>query len=190
MTKRAVFDIGGTGAKADAVAIWIEQWIGQKILILDHYEAVGQPLEAHVNWLRDNGYGPGRVQIILPHDGAAQDKVYAVSYEGALRQAGFDVRVIPNQGAGAAMARIEAARRLFPRIWFNEATTDAGRDALGAYHEKRDDKRGIGLGPNHDWASHSADAFGLGCVAYEEPRGQPARPRPARQGGATAWMGG
>ena len=190
MTKRAVFDIGGTGAKADAVAIWIEQWIGQRILILDHYEAVGQPLEAHVNWLRDNGYGPGRVQIILPHDGAAQDKVYAVSYEGALRQAGFDVRVIPNQGAGAAMARIEAARRLFPRIWFNEATTDAGRDALGAYHEKKDPKRGIGLGPNHDWASHSADAFGLGCVAYEEPRGQPARPRPARQGGATAWMGG
>jgi hypothetical protein len=110
--------------------------------------------------------------------------------EGALRQAGFDVRVIPNQGAGAAMSRIEATRRLFPRIWFNEQTTEAGRDALGAYHEKRDDKRGIGLGPNHDWASHSADAFGLGCVAYEEPRGQPARPRPARQGGATAWMGG
>jgi len=25
------------------------------------------------------------------------------------------------------------------------------------------------LGPAHDWASHGADAFGLMCVAYEEP---------------------
>lgn len=65
--------------------------------------------------------------------------------------------------------RIEAARRLFPAIWFNATTTEAGRDALGAYHERRDDKRNIGLGPEHDWASHDADAFGLMCVAYERP---------------------
>lgn len=186
MTYRAIWDIGGTGAKADACAIWIEQWVGMKRLVLDHYEAVGQPLAAHVAWLRENGYG--RALCILPHDGAAADKVYAVTYEGALRQAGFEVRVIPNQGAGAAMARIEATRRLFPRIWFNEKTTEAGRDALGAYHEKKDDKRGVGLGPNHDWASHSADAFGLGSVAYEEPRIPQQRARPVRQGN-TAWMG-
>jgi hypothetical protein len=53
----------------------------------------------------------------------------------------------------------------------DEEKTRAGVDALVAYHEKRDEKRGIGLGPNHDWASHSADAFGAGCVAYEEPTG-------------------
>ena len=45
-----------------------------------------------------------------------------------------------------------------------------GLAALIAYHEKRDEKRGVGLGPNHDWASHGADAFGLLCVAYEEPK--------------------
>jgi phage terminase large subunit len=67
------------------------------------------------------------------------------------------------------MMRIEAARRLFPQIWFNEATTEAGRDALGYYHEKRDEQRNMGLGPEHDWSSHGADAFGLMCVAYEEP---------------------
>ena len=32
------------GAKADACAIWIEQWVGMRRLVLDHYEAVGQPL--------------------------------------------------------------------------------------------------------------------------------------------------
>jgi phage terminase large subunit len=28
----------------------------------------------------------------------------------------------------------------------------------------------VGLGPEHDWASHGADAFGLMAVAYEPPR--------------------
>jgi phage terminase large subunit len=163
MTIRAVWDIGGTGAKADATAIWIVQFVGPEVRLLDYYEAVGQPLAAHVNWLRDNGYG--RAQCILPHDGAAHDKVHDTTYEGALRNAGFEVVVIPNQGTGAANQRIEAARRLFPQMLFNEGKCQAGIDAIGWYHEKRDAERGIGLGPNHDWSSHGADAFGLIAVA-------------------------
>lgn len=56
MTTRAYWDIGGTGQKADATAIWIVQFVGQNIHWLDHYEAVGQPLATHVAWLRKNGY--------------------------------------------------------------------------------------------------------------------------------------
>ena len=168
MTTRAFWDIGGTGAKADACSIWIAQFIGGEIRVLDYYEAVGQPLSAHVQWLRDRQYG--NALCVLPHDGSTNDKVYDVSYQSALSQAGFETKVIPNQGKGAAKMRIEAARRLFPRITFNAATTEAGRDALGWYHEKRsDDDRNIGLGPEHDWSSHGADAFGLMCVSYEEP---------------------
>ena len=184
MTVRAIWDIGGTGAKADACAIWIAQFIGREIRILDYYEAVGQPLATHVQWLRDKGWG--NALCILPHDGASNDKVYDVSYESALQQAGFEVLVIPNQGKGAATMRIESGRRLFSSIWFNADTTEAGRDALGWYHEKRsDDDRNIGLGPNHDWSSHGADAFGLMCVAYEAP--QPEQDRPLRRR-AGNWM--
>jgi phage terminase large subunit len=68
---------------------------------------------------------------------------------------------VPNQGRGAAAARVEAGRRLFPSIWFNEATTSPGIEALGWYHERKDDVRSVGLGPEHDWSSHAADAFGL-----------------------------
>ena len=150
MTLRAVFDIGGTGAKADAAAIWIVQFIGREMRWLDYYEAQGQPLAAHVAWLRANGYGAAL--CILPHDGAADDRVHDVSYESALRQAGFAVTVVRNQGKGAATLRIEAARRLFPMIWFDEAKCAAGLEALGAYHERRDEVREIGLGPAHDWA--------------------------------------
>lgn len=183
MTYRAVFDIGGTGAKADAVAIWICQFVGREIRVLDYYEAVGQPLATHVNWLRANGYG--KALIVLPHDGSTNDKVYDVSYESAFRAAEFEVIVIPNQGKGAAAMRIEAARRLFPSIWFNKDTTAGGVDALGWYHERKDETRNIGLGPDHDWSSHGSDAFGLMCVAYEAPT--EARPRERRRAGS--WMG-
>ncbi len=169
MTLRAIWDIGGTGAKADACAIWIAQFVGREIRVLDYYEAVGQPLATHVQWLREHKYD--KALCILPHDGATNDKVFDVSYESALRQAGFEVMVIPNQGKGAAKMRIESARRLFPSIWFNASTTEPGRDALGWYHEKKsDDERNVGLGPEHDWSSHGADAFGLMCVAYEIPQ--------------------
>ena len=167
---RLYCDIGGAGARADAFALWPAQFIGKEIRVRDYYEAQGQPLAAHLAWLRSKGYGPDRAGFWLPHDGATTDRVYAVSYESALRDAGYKVNVVPNQGRGAAAARIEATRRLFPSIWFDEESTAGGRDALGWYHERRDDMRGIGLGPKHDWSSHGADAFGLMCVAYEEPR--------------------
>jgi phage terminase large subunit len=170
MTVRAFWDIGGTGAKADACAIWIAQFIGREIRVLDYYEAQGQPLAAHVSWLRERGWG--KALCVLPHDGASNDKVFDVSYQSALQAAEFEVQVVPNQGKGAATMRIEAARRLFPRVWINEATTQGGVEALGAYHERKDEARNIGLGPEHDWSSHGSDAFGLMCVAYEEPSGR------------------
>jgi phage terminase large subunit len=171
MSYRAYWDIGGTGAKADACAIWITQFVGEQVRVLDYYEAVGQPLATHVQWLRDRGYE--KAECVLPHDGANHEKVFKVSYESSLRSAGFPVRVIANMGAGAANRRIEAVRRLFPSIWFNASTTEPGRDALGWYHEKRDELRSIGLGPNHDWSSHAADAFGLMAVdrASHNPSG-------------------
>ena len=169
MTIRMFVDIGGTGAKADAFTIWAAQFVGLEIRVLDYYESVGQPIASHLNWMRSRGYSPERSQIWLPHDGATQDKVFDVSYESALKAAGYRVTVVPNQGKGAAMARIEEARRLFGSCWFNEATTGPGLDALGWYHEKRDAERGIGLGPEHDFSSHGADSFGLMCVAHAPP---------------------
>ena len=168
MTIRAFWDIGGTGAKSDATAIWIAQFIGKEIRILDYYEAIGQDLATHLQWLRSRGWG--NALCVLPHDGANHEKVISASYESAIQAAEFETRVIPNQGRAAAKNRIEAGRRMFPSCWFNEATTEAGREALGWYHEKKsEDEREVGLGPEHDWSSHCADAFGLMAVAYEDP---------------------
>jgi phage terminase large subunit len=74
---------------------------------------------------------------------------------------------------------------------FDANKCDGGLQALGWYHEKQDDKRDIGLGPDHDWSSHSADAFGLGCIAHAEPQGAASpKPQPQFAGRPGGWMAG
>jgi phage terminase large subunit len=165
---RAFFDLGGSGATADAMAIWIVQFVGQEVRVLDYIEGVGQVLAYYVVELRRRGYQDAI--CVLPHDGVNENNVTGKRYEDHLRDAGFDVPPpMKNQGKGAEMMRVEAVRRILPKCWFNADTTESGRDALGYYHERRDEERNAGLGPEHDWSSHGADAFGLMAISYEEP---------------------
>lgn len=184
-------DLGGTGAKADAFAMWPGQFVGREVRVRDYYEAQGQPLATHIQWLHSVGYGPKRADIVLPHDGDTNDRIYDVSFRSGFEAAGYDVTVIPNQGKGAAKMRIESLRRLFPSMWFDEATTEPGRDALGWYHEKMDPDRNVGLGPEHDWSSHGADACGLLAVAYEAPSIEAERRRYGSRGATSSsvWAG-
>jgi len=183
---RAFIDIGGAGAAADAFTIWVVQWVGSEIRVLDYYESVGQVLAFHVNWLRSRGYD--HAILYLPHDGIAANNITGKRYEDHLREAGFTVEPpVKNQGPGAAMMRIEALRRLGPQLWFNKDTTEPGREALGFYHERKDETRNIGLGPEHDWSSHAADALGLMAICYEQPGRAAAFNRPIRYA-EQGWM--
>ncbi len=167
---RAFHDIGGAGALADAYTIWIVQWVGQEIRILDCYSSIGQVLAFHVNWMRSKGYD--RAINYFPHDGVNANNVTGKTYAQHWEDAGFTCEPpVPNQGKGAASMRVEAARRLGPKMWWNETTTSAGREALVHYHEKWDEKRDVGMGPNHDWSCHYADGFGLMAICYVEPTG-------------------
>jgi phage terminase large subunit len=161
----AYWDLG----HSDATAIWIVQRVENRVHMLDYCEGVGQAPGYYMNWLRANGYEGA--MCVLPHDGASvhPDNPLAMSYESQMRAAGFPVKVVANQGKGAAMQRIDAARRLFPSVWFNEDPTRPGVRALGHYHEKRHEERNVGLGPEHDWSSHAADAFGLMAIDYRPP---------------------
>ena len=163
---RLFFDIGGAGAKADACSVWAIQFVDQIIKVLSYHEFQGQTIGYIANDLRANGYQ--QAQIVLPHDGLNTNNLTGKTYAAHWMDAGWEVFTVKNQGTGAAMQRVEAVRRVFPRCWFNEATTEGGREALGFYHEKRDEDRDFGMGPEHDWSSHGADAFGLMAVCFEE----------------------
>ncbi|HKV53472.1 MAG TPA: phage terminase large subunit, partial [Candidatus Binataceae bacterium] len=80
---RAFIDIGGAGATADAFTMWIVQWVGNEIRVLDYHESAGQVLAFHVNWLRSRGYKDAI--LYLPHDGVATNNVTGKRYEDHLR---------------------------------------------------------------------------------------------------------
>lgn len=189
LSVKAYFDIGGTGARADARSIWLVQFVGREIRVVGYRETQGQPLASDIQWLRGL---PFEVKTcVLPHDGATNDRVYDVSYESALTAAGFTVEVVGNQGRGAAMLRVEAIRRIFPQVWMDVSCEETGLAALAAYHERKDEARGIGLGPEHDWSSHGSDAFGLMAIYYETNK-----PKPPQESlvsrfnfGSEGWMG-
>lgn len=184
MRRRVFCDIGGTGRQADAFSMWVAQFVGKEVRVIDYYEAQGQPLASHLVWLHERGHKPETTDIWLPHDGVTQDRVYDASFEGGFIAAGYATEVIPNQGRGAATQRIAAARRMWPAVWMDSEHCSAGLAALKWYHEKRDEERDVGLGPEHDWASHSADAFGLMALVYEAG---PARPQTAPSRKRHAW---
>lgn len=170
---RAYWDIGGPKKTADAMAIWLSQFVGKEIWNLAYKEGQGQLLAYYVAWFRDElKLEPHEIEHILPHDGVQvhADNPTGISVEDQLRNLGYRVRVIKNQGAGAAMQRITIARRQFHRVWFDAEKCEDGLEALGAYQPNlSEDEREADMGPLHNWASHGADAFGLQCVDYKEP---------------------
>jgi len=162
------WDIGGAGARADACAIWVCQFAGQSINVIDYIEGIGQVLGYYTNELAHRGYE--KATCYLPHDGANTNAISGLRYADHLKDAGFQVQVKRNMGAGAVAMRIEAVRGIFNKCRFDEKKCEAGLDALGFYHEKKDENRSVGLGPSHDWSSHAADAFGLMALSYEDPQ--------------------
>jgi hypothetical protein len=61
--------------KTDAMAIWIAQFLGREIRMLDYIEGVGQPLAYYANELRRRGWKDAVIH--LPHDGMAKGKKLA-----------------------------------------------------------------------------------------------------------------
>jgi phage terminase large subunit len=171
----AFWDIGGPGKKADAMTIVLAQFVGLEIRVLDYIEGVGQVLGYYTQELRSRGWS--NAYCVLPHDAAQThaDNPTGMDFQAQLEAAGFQTEKV-HSPPGIVMQRIATARKLFPRIRFNKSKTEALVLALGWYHERLDKNRagglmpeGVGLGPDHDWSSHAADAFGLMCIRYEEP---------------------
>ena len=169
---RAYWDLG----RRDATAIWIAQTVEGQVKCVDYCEGEGQAPGYYMNWLRANGYESA--ECVLPHDGAriSPDNPVSMSYQTQLMGAGFKTRVVTNQGPAAAQQRIDAARRLFSRIAFHEDNCRAGLRTLAHYHEEIHEVTRAHMGPDHDWSSHGADAFGLLCIDYRAPSTSLERP--------------
>lgn len=139
---------------SDSMSIWFFQIAGREIRVIDYYEAAGYGLEHYASMLAQKGYAYG--QHFGPHDIEVREIGTGKSRREIAAGMGLRFDVLRNLPVKDG---IDAARMTIPRCVFDAKKTAIGLDALRQYREKVDEKRGVSLGPLHDWTSHSADAF-------------------------------
>jgi hypothetical protein len=162
---------------SDTTCIIFVQQAGREIRIIDFLESNGRSLESYAMELRKKGYNYG--QHWLPHDIKVKELGTGRSrFEMLGDHLGKEsLRVVPNIPIKDG---IEAMRKIFPRIWFNEEKTTALLNALASYTQEWDDSKGMFRDkPLHNWASHASDSarmLAVGLREQEEPFEQRAIP--------------
>lgn len=110
--------------------------------------------------------------IYLPHDARAKTMATKHSVIEQFAKA-FECSIVPQTKLAD---RINAARHVLPRCSFHVNDTARGLEALRAWSFKFDDERKVfSAEPEHNWASHGADAFSYGAqvcseLVAEQPR--------------------
>lgn len=162
------WDLGIT----DSTAIWFwrvhgSDSAGVGVDVIDHYEAHGQPLSHYFDVLeqRQEEMGYRYVKHWLPHDARAKTLVTGASVldQFLARYGGERTGIAPQL---SLLDGVQAARWLLQKPTRFHARCTEGVEALKAYHYGYDEqKKTFSRKPEHDWSSHSADAFRyLACV--------------------------
>lgn len=145
---------------SDATCIWCMQRVGREWHAINYYEERNKTAADHAGWLKTRGYVYG--EHYLPHDAEAREKGSGLTYQETLEALGFRTRITPRLGVEEGIA---AAQMVFPQVWFDERSCEAGLRALMHYRREWKDRQGQFAAPVHDWASHGADAFRYFAVA-------------------------
>lgn len=78
------------------------------------------------------------------------------------------VRIVPRM---PVVDSINAARTIFPQVWFDRDNCADGLHCLRHYQYEVDpDTKLFSKVPMHNWASHGADAFRMLGLVVKEPR--------------------
>ena len=114
--------------------------------------------------LRERKWQLGK--IWLPHD--AKAKTFGTKHspmEQFLEAFPGQVAVVPRTDK---FDRINAARTVIEKCWFDDEGTAYGRDALSEWKFVYDEERKeFSKEPDHSWASHPSDSFSYGCQVMQ-----------------------
>lgn len=164
--------------RSDSTAIIFEQYVGMQRRIVDFYENRLKSLEHYVHVLRQKRGSSGELYEYgtcwLPHDARAKTLGSKKSIEEQLKEAGFNVKIVPRL---SKFDGIIAARAIFPTCWFDAGRCEKGLlHALRHYHYEEDkETETLSKEPVHDWSSHAADAFRYMAVASNGESGHAKR---------------
>ena len=158
----AAFDLG----IGDSTAIWFAQFIGTEVHLVDYYEASGVGLDHYVKVLQDKGYIYD--QYIFPHDIRVRELGSGKSRLEILE--GMGIHADKTEIAPQLLIEdgIQLVRTMLDKCYFDEEKCEKGIDCLLNYSKKWDDSGGTWrMRPDHNWASHGADAFRYLAVGYQ-----------------------
>ncbi len=161
------WDIG----MSDFGCVWLVQFSGRDILLLDYISATGKPASWYcmeiAKWERKHGVVVR--QNYLPHDANTRDKGSGKTYVASCQEAGLrNIRVVPR--TPDVWLGINEVRLLIPRCYIHatncgrvetgENAKPSGLDCLEYYHRREENVNGaISEHPVHDEFSHGADAL-------------------------------
>lgn len=175
----AVCDLGWS----DATAWWFVQFIGMETRLIRYFEGSQRTMTSYLAQLQTFGYVYDT--IWLPHD--AENKTLAAAgrtIEEIVRGAGFKTSVMPRV---PVVDSINAARTIFPNLWFDRENCADGLNCLRHYRYEVDPETGqFSKSPLHDQYSHGADAFRYIALMIKEPSTRKKQRVVAESGG---WMG-
>jgi hypothetical protein len=138
----------------DEMVIWFAQICGREIHVIDHLQNTGKGLDYYVGQIKSKPYQYG--VHVLPHDIKARELGTGVSRKEVLDGMLPNTFICPSHTVEDGISATRAAIRM---MYFDKVRTEPGIMAMRNYHKGPTGK------PVHNWASHSADAIRIGCVA-------------------------
>jgi hypothetical protein len=148
----------------DSTVIWYFQLVGQEIHWIDYYEDSGKPLSDYVMELQEHEYVYG--EHLLPHDIRARELLAGKSREDVLQELlNYQCRVVENHKVDDG---IQNVRNNFKQSWFDRGNCSRGIEALRQYRREFDESKNVFKNrPLHNWCSHPADSFRIGCMGMQ-----------------------
>ncbi|GHV55220.1 hypothetical protein FACS1894206_09380 [Deltaproteobacteria bacterium] len=135
---------------------------------IDYYENSGEGLEHYAAKLREKGYVYGR--HIAPHDIMVRELGTGKSRFETARALGIKFHVARNL---PVIDGISAVRRILPLCRFDAIRCAAGVKALRQYQKTYNARMEVFGNPQHDWTSHTADAFRYAVVGMMPEKSGP-----------------
>lgn len=190
------WDIG----MSDFGCIWLVQFVGRDILLLDYVSRTGEGAAFYAGWVKakETQYQITVRANYMPHDANQRNKDMGVTFVQTSQTAGLEnirvVHVTPDVWVG-----INELRALLPRCFIHAKTCTqvyedetitipSGLDCLENYHKKEETSGGIiREEPVHDRYSHGAsalrtmaEAHRLGMIAGTSFTARETRTSPSR----------
>ncbi len=151
----------------DPTAIWCHQTGPGVLNLVDYYESSGHGVDHYCKWLDERGY---HGTDWVPHDARMREwgAPGARTRIETLFKLGRKPVLVP---AHKLMDGINAGRKTIPLARFDKLRCAKGLECLREYRAEWDDTtRTFRKTPNHNWASHGADAWRYLSVAWQYPR--------------------